>query len=149
MRRGEIVKAKIEHVNLEQKYLYVPASKTANDRIIPLNKTMMDMVTKLIERSRDVFLFTNKNGYHYQDPNSLTLIFRRLCRKNNIQNITFHSLRHTAATRMLEGKTDDKGNKIRASLVDVQLILGQKKPKTTMIYLNPEDSLKDAVELLG
>ncbi len=149
MRRGEIVKAKIEHVNLEQKYLYVPASKTANDRIIPLNKTMMDMVTKLIERSRDVFLFTNKNGYHYQDPNSLTLIFRRLCRKNNIQNITFHSLRHTAATRMLEGKTDDKGNKIRASLVDVQLILGHKNPKTTMIYLNPEDSLKDAVELLG
>ena len=149
MRRGEIAKAKIEHVNLEQKYLYVPASKTANDRIIPLNKTMMDMVTKLIERSRDVFLFTNKNGYHYQDPNSLTLIFRRLCRKNNIQNITFHSLRHTAATRMLEGKTDDKGNKIRASLVDVQLILGHKKPKTTMIYLNPEDSLKDAVELLG
>jgi len=50
---------------------------------------------------------------------------------------------------MLEGKTDNKGNKKRASLVDVQLILGHKNPKTTMIYLNPDESLKDAIELLG
>ena len=148
MRRGEIVKAKIEHVNLEQKYLYVPASKTANDRIIPLNKTMMDMVTKLIERSRDVFLFTNKNGYHYQDPNSLTLIFRRLCRKNNIQNITFHSLRHTAATRMLEGKLNKNGIRERADLFDVQVILGHKNAETTAIYLHPSESLKQAVGVL-
>ncbi len=49
---------------------------------------------------------------------------------------------------MLEGKTDDRGNKIRASLVDVQLILGHKNPKTTMIYLNPDEGLNNAVNLL-
>lgn len=148
MRRGELAKAKIEHLNIEQGYIYVPASKTMNDRTIPLNKTMMDLIQILIDRSKDGYLLTNKLGYRYQDSNSLSLIFRRLCRKNNIDNISFHSLRHTAATRMLEGKTDKKGNRIRANLFDVQVILGHKKSETTAIYLHPSESLKQAVGVL-
>jgi len=148
MRRGELVKAKIEDINTEQKYIFVPASKTTEPRIIPLNKTMLNLIPVLIERSKCEYLFTTKIGKKYVDANSLSLTFRRLCKKIELRDISFHSLRHTAATRMLEGKTDNKGNKRRASLVDVQLILGHKNPQTTMIYLNPEDSLKDAVSLL-
>lgn len=148
MRRGELVKAKIEDINLEQKYIFVPSSKTTDPRIIPLNKTMLDLVPILAERSECEFLFTTRLGKKYVDANSISLLFRRLCKKIELKNISFHSLRHTAATRMLEGKTDKNGNKRRASLVDVQLILGHKNPRTTMIYLNPEDSLKEAVSLL-
>jgi len=148
MRRGELVKAKIEDINTEQKYIFVPASKTTEPRIIPLNKTMLNLIPILKERSNCEYLLTTRFGKKYVDDNSISLIFRRLCKKIELKDITFHSLRHTAATRMLEGKTDENGNKRRASLVDVQLILGHKNPKTTMIYLNPEDSLKDAVSLL-
>ena len=149
MRRGELVNAKIEDLNLKEKYIFVPASKTTEPRIVPLNKTMLELIPELTKRSKCRFLFTTKIGRKYIDPGSISIIFRRLCKKIGLESITFHSLRHTAATRMLEGKTDKKGNKKRASLVDVQLILGHKNPKTTMIYLNPDESLKDAVELLG
>ena len=149
MRRGELLNAKIVDLNLDQKYIFVPASKSTEPRIIPLNKTMLELIPELKRRSKCDYLFTTRIGQKYIDPNSITLIFRRLCKKTGLKDLTFHSLRHTAATRMLEGKTDNKGNKKRASLVDVQLILGHKNPKTTMIYLNPDESLKDAVELLG
>lgn len=48
-------------------------------------------------------------------------------------------MRHTAATRMIESG---------ASIVAVSRILGHADLKTTMRYTHPEDSLKDAVELL-
>ena len=149
MRRIELVRAHKDHLNLKQKYIYIPPSKTTDPRKVPLNTTMMNLIPILLQRSKDGHLFTNKLGYKYQDENSLSLIFRRLCKKLKIDGISFHSLRHTAATRMLEGKEDINGNKRRASLVDVQLILGHKNPKTTMIYLHPDESLIDAVELLG
>ncbi|MCZ6684459.1 MAG: tyrosine-type recombinase/integrase [Candidatus Dadabacteria bacterium] len=149
MRRGEVVNAKITDLNLDQKYIFVPAAKTTEPRIIPLNKTMLELIPKLKQRSKCEYLFTTKIGKKYVDANSISLTFRRLCKKTELEDLTFHSLRHTAATRMLEGKTDNSGNKIRASLVDVQLILGHKNPKTTMIYLNPDESLKDAVNLLN
>lgn len=148
MRRVEIANAHKDHLNLKEGYIYIPAYKTMDDRQVPLNKTMMKLIPKLLERSRDGYLWTNNFGYKYKDDHSLTMMFSRYAKRINLKNVTFHTLRHTAATRMLEGKQDKKGHIRRAHLVDVQMILGHTNPKTTMIYLHPEESLKTAVGLL-
>jgi len=149
MRRGEIVNAQEKHLNLKEGFIYIPAYKTMNDRKVPLNKTMLELIPKLLDRSKDGYLWTNKYGLKYEDEHSLTTQFSRYAKKINLKDATFHTLRHTAATRMLEGKKDKDGHVRRAHLVDVQMILGHTNPKTTMIYLHPEESLKTAVGLLG
>ena len=57
-----------------------------------------------------------------------------------IKGLTFHDLRHTAATRMILSG---------ANIVAISKILGHSDIKTTMRYAHPEDSLKDALESLG
>ena len=148
MRRMEIANAHVDHLNLSQGYIYIPAYKTIEDRKVPLNKTMMDLIPILLERSKDGFLWTNNYGYKYKDEHSLTSLFSKYAKKINVKDATFHTLRHTAATRMLEGRMDEKGHVERAHLVDVQTILGHTNPKTTMIYLHPEESLKRAAGFL-
>ena len=61
-------------------------------------------------------------------------------KKAEIEDLRFHDLRHTAGTRMIEST----GNIVAASK-----ILGHASIKTTMRYLHPEDSLKEAVESLS
>jgi integrase len=70
---------------------------------------------------------------------SLKGAFELLCKKAEIQGLRFHDLRHTAATRMVEGG---------ASIVAVSRILGHSDIRITMRYSHPENSLKEAVELL-
>ena len=65
--------------------------------------------------------------------------YERLCKKAGITGLRFHDLRHTAATRMIEAG---------ASIVAVSRILGHSDIKMTMRYTHPDNSLKEAVELL-
>jgi len=62
------------------------------------------------------------------------------CKRADIKGLRFHDLRHTAATRMIE-----KG----ANIVAVSKILGHSDIQTTMRYAHPDDTLKDAVEMLA
>jgi integrase len=85
-----------------------------------------------------------KNLHGLQDTSSCTHLsqltsFLGALRRAGIEGLRFHDLRHTAATRMIESG---------ASIVAVSKILGHEDLKTTMRYAHPEDSLKDAVELL-
>jgi site-specific recombinase XerD len=66
--------------------------------------------------------------------------FDSACSRAKIQGLRFHDLRHTAATRMIEGK---------ASIEAVSKALDYSDIKTTMRYTHIEDSLRDAFEILA
>ena len=66
--------------------------------------------------------------------------FDGACSRAKIQGLRFHDLRHTAATRMVEG---------RASIIAVSKALGHSDIKTTMRYTHLDDSVRDAFEILA
>ena len=66
--------------------------------------------------------------------------FDEACRRAEIHGFRFHDLRHTAATRMIEGG---------ASIVAVSKALGHSDIKTTMRYTHLDDSVRDAFEILA
>ena len=66
--------------------------------------------------------------------------FENACKKAGIKNLSFHTLRHTFATRLVLSGVD---------IVTVSKLLGHSKIQTTMRYSHPTPkALKSAVETL-
>ena len=86
------------------------------------------------------FVFSKSNGRSYT-KDYFSRNFKRACRKAGIdEDIHFHSLRHSAATGMI-----NKG----APVPSVQKILGHANIATTMLYTHPDlNSLRDAISRL-
>ena len=82
----------------------------------------------------------SSKGNPYRRHDSLNQMYRRALKLSGIHGLRFHDLRHTAATRMIEAGVN---------IVSVNKILRHADLKTTMRYLHPDDSLKDAVESLS
>jgi len=83
------------------------------------------------------YVFLTPKGTPYRKEDSLKYSFKRACERAGIENLRFHDLRHTAATRMIEAG---------ASIVAVSKILGHSSIQTTMRYVHPDNSLRETVE---
>ena len=68
------------------------------------------------------------------------MLFKLALIKAGIKNFRFHDLRHTAGTRLGE-----MGIPVQV----ISKILGHSDIRTTMRYVHPEDSLREAVEKLS
>ncbi|MGH7800985.1 MAG: tyrosine-type recombinase/integrase [Thermodesulfobacteriota bacterium] len=142
MRKTEILTLKWFNVELENGVITIDQTntKTKKTRRIPINSTMRKLLREQKLRcggSEHVFLSQAGTPYKFHD--SLKGAFERTCKKAGITGLRFHDLRHTAATRMIEAG---------ASIVAVSKILGHSDIKMTMRYSHPDNSLKEAVELL-
>ncbi|MGE5446183.1 MAG: tyrosine-type recombinase/integrase [Ignavibacteriales bacterium] len=102
-----------------------------------LRKLLLEQKLKSVGRE---YVFLNSDGKPCMRHDSLNRAFEGACRRANIKGLRFHDLRHTAATRMLEG-----GAKIEA----VSKMLGHSSLNITMRYSHPDDSLKEAAEILA
>lgn len=79
-------------------------TKTANsDRVIPIPSKLMPLLRK--EKSGFVL---KGDVYEYTDPRTLQYFFKRKLRESNLEDINFHALRHTFATRCIESGMDAK-----------------------------------------
>ena len=76
----------------------------------------------------------------YKSQDSLNRIWKKTLERAKIENLRFHDLRHTAATRMAEAT----GN-----IIAVSRILGHTNIFTTMRYAHPDKSLIDCTDSLG
>ncbi len=144
LRKGEWINLKWNNVVLEgdNPSISVVSSgswktKTGESRVIPLNKTALEIIKKQRGRNSE-YVFTLKNGskIHPDKPyHKLKTALKNLGLKGDI-----HKLRHTSASKMvMNGRP----------LYDVQKLLGHRDLATTMIYahLSP-DYLKESVKVL-
>jgi len=149
MRRDELANAQVSQVDMKNNFIYVPKSKSCNPRKIPLNQTMRKEMPRLIKEAYKGSLFKNKLARNYKSLTAITHLFKKICRSVDIHDVRFHFIRHTVTTRMFQGKIDENGNKRQANLPEVKYIIGHKDANTTMIYAHPDESIQEAVELLG
>lgn len=119
MRNGEIMA--LTWVNVKDDYVHIPDTKTDKARDVPLSKVGKRLLDRM--RGFDPELVF---GLSSQTRDAL---FRKYRDRAGINGLTWHDLRHSAATRL--GKA---GN---LSVIELCKIFGWADPKQAMTYFNP------------
>jgi integrase len=137
MRQGEILKLRWSDVDLKRGFITVEAmhTKTLRQRQLAISGRLKAELKRLQALSLPE-LANRVFGLQSNCKRS----FRTACDEAKIEDLRFHDLRHTFATRLAEaGMSNDL----------IARLLGHSQIKTTYRYLNiTEDTAKRAIELL-
>lgn len=132
MRLGEILKLMWKNVDLEKREIRVVEAKSGRSRKMPINSTLHGELIEL--KSQDG---TDNRVFPFK---SIRTAFTNACERAGIKDFTFHDLRRTFGTRLLERGVD---------IVTISRLYGHSSVLVTQRYLHPKDELsREAVELL-
>lgn len=107
-----------------------PKTESSN-RVIPLPSFIADFLIELRQNSED-FLITGTEKY--MEPRTYLCKYKKILKKAGLDSFTFHTLRHTFATRCVENGFDAKS---------LSEILGHAEINTTLRnYVHPSIELK-------
>jgi len=126
LRVSEVINLKINDLDLEQKILMVRSGKGKKDRQTVLSDKIKSDLEKIIlnKHVNDLVIESERGGK--LTTTTLQKVFQNALHKTGIKKAaTFHSLRHSFATHLLENGVD-----IRY----VQELLGHANIRTTQIY---------------
>jgi integrase/recombinase XerD len=127
MRVSEIAALKVEAIDSSQMIIRINQAKGKKDRIVPLSKQMLDQLRQYYrEYQPRIYLFEGLIPSRHVSVRTLQRAFTMMRLRAGIkESYSFHSLRHSCATHMLETGTD---------LRLIQEVLGHASSKTTEIY---------------
>lgn len=127
LRVSEVARMKLEDVDSERMLITVDQGKGRKDRVTSLSPMMLKQLRKYYKVYEPKnWLFEGQKSSSHISPRSLQKVFNRAVKKANIRkSVTFHSLRHSFATHLLESGVD---------LRYIQELLGHSSSKTTEIY---------------
>ena len=128
-RASELTHLKITDIDSERMMIRIQDGKGAKDRYTILSKRLLKELRLYWKKYRPTtWLFPNEYTHQPLNRATFSLIFRTAKRKAEItKNVTFHSLRHSFATHLLEAGVD-----IRS----IQILLGHSCLSTTAKYLH-------------
>ncbi len=126
LRVSETVTLKIRDILIDELMIHVKDAKGKKDRmtIIP-DKLVAELRLLITGRDGNTYLFESERGGPLTTRSAQAVFYRMLQKTNIKKDATFHSLRHSFATHLLENGVD-----IRY----VQELLGHNNIRTTQIY---------------
>jgi len=142
LRRGSLLNIKKDDIDLKSRTLCIPRTKNGTSLVLPLVPEAMEVVEMLLtQNGNDAYLFPGhdrkKNGWNHYD---VAFEFARK-RANIADGFSFHSLRHTTASYLVQAGIP---------LYVVGVILNHKTVAMTARYSHlATDNLKDALEVLA
>lgn len=127
LRVSEAVNLKIEDVNSDRMQLFINKAKGKKDRMVPLSKILLAQLRDYyIMYQPKIWLFEGQVAGTAFSIRSAQEVFANCFKQLGLPKyISFHSLRHSYATHLLEGGTDIKY---------IQELLGHNDIKTTLRY---------------
>ncbi len=140
MRQSEILNLQWSKVDFTRRTLTILEQKNKGRDTLPLNNKVLD-VLRARDKVRHIngYVFYNGNGNRI-DARNLLRSYYSARKKAGLEDVRFHDLRHTFATRLAQAGVD---------LYKVQKLMRHKSPIMTQRYAHhyPE-SLRDGVEVL-
>lgn len=126
LRVSEVVALKVQDLDFGEMTIHIKQAKGKKDRISILpGKLIDDLRTIITGKPGDGFVFPSDWGGQLTTRTAQKIFDQALVRANIIKPATFHSLRHSFATHLLENGVD-----IRY----VQVLLGHNNIRTTQRY---------------
>jgi site-specific recombinase XerD len=128
MRKSEQFTPTWDQVDLERGYIYLSMTKNGSDRFVTLNSAAVQVLRSLQERHKrlglppDSTLFHSKREGLIKNPRKW---FATALEQAEIKGVTWHTLRHTFASRLVMGGVD---------LKTVQELMGHKTIAMTARY---------------
>ncbi|MBE9529295.1 MAG: site-specific integrase, partial [Proteobacteria bacterium] len=142
MRLEEILSLEWKNVSLFRRTLTIVKSKNREKRTIPLNEPVLQLLKARsgLRHLSSSYVFTSSSGTKI-DQGNLRRAFIPARKEAELEDVRFHDLRHTFATRLVQSGVD---------LYKVQKLLGHKTPAMTQRYAHHySESLRGAVDVLG
>lgn len=126
LRVSETVNLKVQDINLGELTLIIRQSKGLKDRISLIPEKLVDEINSLMAgKEMEDFVFASERGGKLT-TRTAQKVFENALYKSGVQKrATFHSLRHSFATHLLENGVDVRY---------VQELLGHSNIRTTQIY---------------
>jgi len=126
LRVSEIVSLKVQDLDFEELTVHLKRAKGQKDRISIMPKSLIDSLKNMVaEKAGNDFVFVSERGGKLT-TRTAQKVFENALRASGIKkDATFHSLRHSFATHLLENGTDVRY---------VQALLGHQNIRTTQIY---------------
>ncbi len=126
LRVSEVISVRVRDVDFERNLLCVRQGKGAKDRMTLLpEKLLGDLRSYCAVRAPDEYVFESERGGKLSSRTAQKVFENAMKRANIVKPATFHSLRHSFATHLLENGTD-----IRL----IQSLLGHANIRTTQRY---------------
>ena len=138
MRRNEMVSLKWSYIDREKRVIRLPAeaTKEKREKTVPINHHVARVLDGLPRSLHHDFVFTHR-GRPFSSKNTIQYGFKTACKKagipygrNTPDGTTFHDLRRTFKTNMLEAGIDKAYR---------DLILGHRSGDMDTHYLAPTD----------
>ena len=125
VRRGEMLALRWMDVDMTHRRLYLRETKNGALRILPIPESALIVLRSLPQGAAGDLVFAGV------DPALLSVYTKRVFKRLGIPDASFHTLRHTAASWMVQQGVD---------LYAVGQILGHKTPRMTQRYahLSPD-----------
>ena len=126
LRVSEVISLKTQDIDTEELVIHIKSAKGKKDRITIFPEKLKTVMQNIItEKNTNDFVFESNRGGKLTTT-SLQKVFKKSLSKAQIKKeATFHSLRHSFATHLLENGTDVRY---------VQELLGHANIRTTQIY---------------
>lgn len=137
MRVSEALGARWEEVDMTQRVLRLPDTKSGRPRLIPLSDDALLVCGELQARRTNDYLFPGRHAGHLSRPSRA---FHAVLRSAGIDGLWLHDLRRTFATLAAQ----------QVPLCDVSRLLGHSSVKVTERYVVTADArLHAAVSVVG
>ena len=126
LRVSEVVNLKIKDIDLDEFTVHLKGAKGDKDRItIFPEKLKNDIINMIAGKTRNEYLFVSQLGGKLTERTAQKVFEKALRAADINKDATFHSLRHSFATHLLENGVDVRY---------VQELLGHQNIRTTQIY---------------
>ena len=126
LRVSEAVGLQVRDLDLNELTIHLKQAKGDKDRITVFPETLVEGIRNLIASKRhDDYVFASEHGGGLTTRTAQKIFEHALQKSGIMKNATFHSLRHSFATHLIENGVD-----IRY----VQVLLGHQNIRTTQLY---------------
>ena len=138
LRKKEVKNMRIDDILFDRNAIFVRCSKGKKDRYVMLSaKAAQFLKFYLGQYNPKYWLFEGEHGGQYSETSMQAIFTQAKQRAKANPNVTFHGLRHSFATHLVENGV---------SLHIVKDLLGHQSLKTTQVYLHISNAIRKNIQ---